>query len=305
MAYVYRHIRHDKNQVFYVGIGTDKKYKYTRAKSQNRNKYWKRIVAKTDYDVEILFDDVSKEFAIAKEIEFIELYGRRDLGKGTLCNLTDGGEGATNMSEEGKQRLREFRMNTPMSEKQKQHYSKLFKKGGNPNSQKVINKHTLEVFNSIIEASESSGLNKRTLGNNLNGKNCNRTDFYYYKDYLEKGLEQLEKERLEKIKKTKEELSLKRKNRKLSEEHKLKISKAGKGRKPSEKAIKALKKRNNEKNHMCKKVINKMTGEVFKSITSAAKSVDKNRVWLSRKLRGLDKNKTPFLYLSDYNRKEE
>lgn len=31
--------------------------------------------------------------AKVKEIELISLYGRRDLGKGTLVNFTDGGEG--------------------------------------------------------------------------------------------------------------------------------------------------------------------------------------------------------------------
>jgi len=96
MAYVYRHIRLDTNQVFYIGIGSSPYYK--RAKSKlDRNDFWKRIVNKTDYKVEILFDDLTKEEAIEKEIEFIALYGRSNLGKGTLCNLTNGGEGANTL----------------------------------------------------------------------------------------------------------------------------------------------------------------------------------------------------------------
>lgn len=40
--YVYRHIRLDKNEVFYVGIGSDNKGKYLRAHGkEKRNKYWK------------------------------------------------------------------------------------------------------------------------------------------------------------------------------------------------------------------------------------------------------------------------
>lgn len=92
MAYVYRHIRLDKNQPFYIGIGSDNDYK--RAKSKNsRNKYWNNIVSKTDYEIEILFDNISINEAKLKEIEFINLY-KRKLDGGILCNLSLGGESA-------------------------------------------------------------------------------------------------------------------------------------------------------------------------------------------------------------------
>jgi hypothetical protein len=92
MAYLYRHIRLDKNEPFYIGIGTDIEYK--RAYNfYNRSNHWKNIINKTQYEVEILLDDLTWEEACQKEIEFITLYGRKDLNKGTLVNLTDGGEG--------------------------------------------------------------------------------------------------------------------------------------------------------------------------------------------------------------------
>ena len=91
MAYVYRHIRLDKNEPFYIGIATHIKRAYER--NQRKNKIWKSIVNKTDYEVEILFDDISREKALEKEIELIALYGRIDKKTGTLSNLTDGGEG--------------------------------------------------------------------------------------------------------------------------------------------------------------------------------------------------------------------
>lgn len=70
MAYVYRHIRNDKNLPFYIGIGTDSTFK--RAKeSSRRSQYWKRIVNKTGYEVEILFDGITIDEAKEKEIEFI------------------------------------------------------------------------------------------------------------------------------------------------------------------------------------------------------------------------------------------
>jgi hypothetical protein len=105
MAYVYRHIRLDKNVPFYIGIGTDKKY--TRANSdRNRNKHWRNIVSGTGYEVEILFDDIDLEFAKEKEKEFILLYGRSDINKGSLCNLTDGGEGCLGLVHTEESRLK-------------------------------------------------------------------------------------------------------------------------------------------------------------------------------------------------------
>jgi len=99
LHYLYRHIRLDTNEVFYIGIGTvrkkEEKYRYyTRARiKNNRNKWWKHVVSKTDYRVEILLESDDYEFINKKEQEFIALYGRKDLGLGTLVNLTDGGNG--------------------------------------------------------------------------------------------------------------------------------------------------------------------------------------------------------------------
>jgi hypothetical protein len=91
MALVYRHIRLDKNEPFYIGVASS----YKRAYSKNgRNSIWNRIVSKSDYEIEVLVDNISREHALEKEIEFIKLYGRINTGTGTLCNLTDGGEGA-------------------------------------------------------------------------------------------------------------------------------------------------------------------------------------------------------------------
>ena len=92
MAYVYRHIRLDKNEPFYIGIGSDEKYRRAYQKI-NRNKHWRNVVSKTDYEVEILMDGLTWEQACEKEKEFISLYGRKDLNIGTLVNLTDGGDG--------------------------------------------------------------------------------------------------------------------------------------------------------------------------------------------------------------------
>ena len=91
MAYLYRHIRLDKNEPFYIGIGSDEKYK--RAYSKKRSKFWKNIISKTNYEVEIVLDNLTWEEACKKEKEFIKLYGRKDLNEGSLVNMTDGGDG--------------------------------------------------------------------------------------------------------------------------------------------------------------------------------------------------------------------
>lgn len=100
MAYIYRHIRLDKDEVFYVGIGSDLEF-YRAYKKTQRTKYWNHIAAK-GYIVEIMIDNLTWEQACQKEKEFIKLYGRKDLEFGTLVNMTDGGEGNQNLSLESK-----------------------------------------------------------------------------------------------------------------------------------------------------------------------------------------------------------
>ena len=105
MAYIYRHIRKDTSEVFYIGIATQK----NRASSKHgRSKFWKRVVDKTDFEVEIILDDLTWEEVCEKEKEFIKLYGRKDLGLGTLVNMTDGGDGTINkiFTEEYRSKLR-------------------------------------------------------------------------------------------------------------------------------------------------------------------------------------------------------
>ena len=93
MAVVYEHIRNDTNEVFYVGIGKTPKRAFSK---KSRNPLWKNIVNKTDYTVEIIHNDVSWGEACELEKHLIFLFGRKDLGLGSLVNMTDGGEGVVN-----------------------------------------------------------------------------------------------------------------------------------------------------------------------------------------------------------------
>lgn len=102
MAIVYQHRRKDANIIFYVGIGKNLKRAYSK---KSRSKYWKDITKNHEYLVEILFDDISWEYACEIEIKLIQQYGRRDLGTGELVNLTSGGDGVPNLSEESRKKM--------------------------------------------------------------------------------------------------------------------------------------------------------------------------------------------------------
>lgn len=114
--YVYRYIRHDKNEPFYIGIGSKNKSDsvygyYGRAHvKKKRNIIWTSIINKTSYEVGILLESDDYDFIQQKEKEFIKLYGRIDKGTGTLANMTDGGEGSWGIviTEEGREKRRKI-----------------------------------------------------------------------------------------------------------------------------------------------------------------------------------------------------
>lgn len=108
MPYVYRHIRLDTNEPFYIGIGLkDDNYDRAYSKDSRRSQHWRSIIKSTLYRIDIMFEDDNVDFIKEKEKEFIKLYGRRDLGLGTLVNFTDGGDGSVGYvpSEEQKKKL--------------------------------------------------------------------------------------------------------------------------------------------------------------------------------------------------------
>lgn len=212
MPILYRHIRLDKNEPFYIGIGKTKHRAYITAK---RNNIWKNIVSKTDYEVEILFDDLTWEEACKKEKEFITLYGRKDLGKGCLANMTDGGEGNQNFSQEIRNRISKankgnqygkgWKPTIEQVEKMKNalkgkpnNSSTKFKKGhiawnkntnglskpnktsftkeNPPKAVKVYDIITGKIYNTIKEASIQNNINEKSMYSMLRGRYKNKTN---------------------------------------------------------------------------------------------------------------------------------
>jgi len=109
--YVYEHVRPDTGQVFYVGKG-----KGSRASNfGGRSNLHKRIVAKLknlglSIEVRMVKTLLTETQALALERELVKKYGRINLGTGTLCNLTNGGDKSVTgfkHSEEAKQKFSE------------------------------------------------------------------------------------------------------------------------------------------------------------------------------------------------------
>ena len=121
MYYTYAHYTQDTDTLFYIGVGTilntktqKEKSRYSRAyHTTGRNKYWKNVVNKHGFRVEILQHFDTKEESLFEEKNLISKYGKR-INKGLLVNMSDGGEigpiGRPNpMSEEQKRKLSEIK----------------------------------------------------------------------------------------------------------------------------------------------------------------------------------------------------
>jgi hypothetical protein len=103
MAIVYVHKKKETEQIFYVGIGKELQRAYQK---KFRSDYWKSIVSKYGFDVEIIKQDISWEEACILEIELIAKYKRKCDG-GFLCNITKGGDGVVGikMTQEQKDKI--------------------------------------------------------------------------------------------------------------------------------------------------------------------------------------------------------
>lgn len=187
MAYVYLHRRLDTDEVFYIGIG---KTKNRHSSKYRRNKYWNNIVNKSGFESEIIYNDLTWESALNFEIFLIQLYGRKDLGTGVLCNMTDGGEGTLNRQHTDEAKLKisnankgrkSSRKGSKISEdtRNKMINSKL----GVANMKKrkvVINTETGKTYKGVKDAHKDfPNISLATLYSYLNGNKKNLTPLIY------------------------------------------------------------------------------------------------------------------------------
>jgi hypothetical protein len=186
MAYLYRHIRLDKNQPFYIGIGNDNNGKHTRAYfKSNRSDHWKNIVSKYGYDIDIIIDNISWIEACKKEKEFIKLYGRRDLGLGSLINRTDGGDGNVNgITQETREKMAAKLRGRKQPDWQRAILSKAAM-GKDvywckvPVLQKSIDGIFIKRYESITDAARSLGLQNSNIHKVMNGIRCHAGGFKF------------------------------------------------------------------------------------------------------------------------------
>lgn len=172
MAYVYKHIRLDTNEIFYIGIGSDDTYRRSKTKD-SRNKYWKNIYNKTKISVVIMFDKISFSDACLIEKELILYYGRFDLKTGPLVNMTGGGEGNYNPSQETRNKIRMSHLGKTFSLDHKKKLS-LAKTGKSPWNKGKTGIYTEDVRKkiSLSQIGRAISLEHRLkIGNSLRGKN--------------------------------------------------------------------------------------------------------------------------------------
>lgn len=105
MATVYIHRKATNKEVFYIGISLNDDLKRPFSK-HCRNDFWRKVVKKHGYEVEIFKCNIPYGCATTWEKILIAKYGRRDLMLGTLVNLTDGGEIPTNLNESSRNKMR-------------------------------------------------------------------------------------------------------------------------------------------------------------------------------------------------------
>jgi hypothetical protein len=146
---VYIHRRKDNDTIFYVGMGSPKRVK----SKSHRNNHWRNIVSKYGYYYEVVANELSQEDAYELEMFLIDELGRKDLGKGDLVNMTDGGDGCNNWND-ARTKI--------MIEKNRKNMKSV--------SQYNSKGEFIKSYRSISEASKQSDIARQTIRDCVNGK---------------------------------------------------------------------------------------------------------------------------------------
>ena len=118
------------NCPFYIGKGKGQRYEVSghlyKNNSNNLLKNKIRKVGVNNIKIHFLHRDINEEEAFSWERYWIKYIGRRDLGLGTLCNLTDGGDGTNGIifTAEHRQKIGEIHKDKEISKEHRQKISK-------------------------------------------------------------------------------------------------------------------------------------------------------------------------------------
>jgi len=113
--YTYAYLRKNRTP-YYIGKG----------KGDRAYKKGSRIFAPPKDKSRIIFlkQNITEEEAFKHEIYMIAVFGRKDLGTGILHNRTNGGEGASNPSQETRMKIGKARIGKPLSKETKRKIGK-------------------------------------------------------------------------------------------------------------------------------------------------------------------------------------
>ena len=154
------------------------------------------IINKTEYKIEVLFDNLTWNEACQIEQYLIKYYGRKDLKLGSLVNMTDGGDGTLGhiriikpLTDETRKRMSDAQKRNGISKEQRDKINFGFRNMSEESRlnmsktqfkpKKVINIETNEIYNSVKEVSKVFNISYDILKKHLSGITKNKTKFKY------------------------------------------------------------------------------------------------------------------------------
>jgi len=182
---VYTHSK-PNGDVFYIGKGVPRR-PFMKA---SRSKWWHSIVKKHGtYNVTIVEDSLNNEEAL--ELEVLLIGEAREAGW-PLCNLTDGGDGVSGFThaEECKKRISQSLKGRTFTEETKAKISAALT-GRRASKKHKAKKHkpvrcieTNQIFESVIAASEATGLCRTNIARTARGVSSHTGGYHF--EYVKK-----------------------------------------------------------------------------------------------------------------------
>ena len=134
---------------FYVGKGKGPRYMQC-GNNQHAQNVYRQIEAAGEKVGVWIIPAETEAAAFAEEVRLIALYGRLDLGTGTLCNLTEGGEGTSGYCHTVEARAKLSRatslFNSNLTEEQRKESTRVAREGITPEIRKTMPEKTREAI---------------------------------------------------------------------------------------------------------------------------------------------------------------
>lgn len=174
--YVYRYFDPIKREYIYIGKGKGHRAKWHLSQRKDKSHLVNRIKSIRKQGAEPIVDflckNIDEEFAFLLEVEAIAKYGRRDIGKGSLLNRTDGGEGSSGpLSPEVLKKRQDFCKKNFSKPKSKEHCLKISQAVKHQDLTLQVNamaeanrgkKRSLEIVSKVAEANRGSTRNEQS-----------------------------------------------------------------------------------------------------------------------------------------------